>query len=53
MPELRPSDAPAAPVVPVARNEPARISAKAAAMPAVKDSERNATPAATATAGFT
>ncbi|MFE6162376.1 hypothetical protein ACFQ7F_26070 [Streptomyces sp. NPDC056486] len=53
MPELRPADAPDAPDAPVARNEPARMSVKAAAMPAVRGSERNATPAATATAGFT
>ncbi|WP_167829038.1 hypothetical protein [Streptomyces sp. MZ04] len=47
MPRLRPeADA-------VARNDPARISANDAAMPAVKGSERKATPAATATAGFT
>ncbi|MGW7075978.1 hypothetical protein [Streptomyces sp. NPDC054866] len=48
MPELLPGEEDD-----VARNEPARMSVKAAAMPAVRGSERKATPAATATAGFT
>jgi len=37
----------------VASSEPARISANDAAIVTVKGSERNTTPAATATAGFT
>ncbi|WSV32392.1 hypothetical protein OG331_34500 [Streptomyces sp. NBC_01017] len=37
----------------VARTEPARIRAKATAIPAVRDSSRNKAPAATATAGLT
>nr|WP_263579023.1 hypothetical protein [Streptomyces sp. PSKA30] len=37
----------------MARTEPARIRAKAAAMPAVSSSSRNRAPAATATAGLT
>ncbi|WPO74117.1 MULTISPECIES: hypothetical protein [unclassified Streptomyces] len=44
---------PAVAVAAVARNEPARISAKAATTSAVRGSERNVTPAATATAGLT
>ncbi|WP_326599280.1 hypothetical protein [Streptomyces sp. NBC_01803] len=38
---------------PVARKEPARIRVKAARMVPVSGSSRNATPAATATAGLT
>nr|WP_234439122.1 hypothetical protein [Streptomyces sp. NRRL B-3229] len=37
----------------VARTEPARISAKATPTPTVRGSERNSTPATTATAGLT
>ncbi|MET7883048.1 hypothetical protein [Streptomyces avermitilis] len=40
-------------VAAVARNDPRRIRAKAARVPAVSGSSRSATPAATATAGFT